>query len=75
MEQINTDDINSANNNPNIIFKKRWKINDKLKIKTQKVLSRFMKMLENEHVLLVVKVTFILCNTTLWEQIIDLQQQ
>ena len=23
MEQINTDDINSANNNPNIIFKKR----------------------------------------------------
>lgn len=75
MEQINTDDINSANNNPNIIFKKRWKINDKLKIKIQKVLSRFMKMLENEHVLLVVKVTFILCNTTLWEQIIDLQQQ
>ena len=74
MEQINTDDINSANNNPNIIFKKRWKINDKLKIKIQKVLSRFMKMLENEHVLLVVKVTFILCNTTLWEQIIDLQQ-
>ena len=75
MEQINTDDINSANNNPNIIFKKRWKINDKLKIKIQKVLSRFMKMLENEHVLLLVKVTFILCNTTLWEQIIDLQQQ
>lgn len=75
MEQINTDDINSANNNPNTIFKKRWKINDKLKIKIQKVLSRFMKMLENEHVLLVVKVTFILCNTTLWEQIIDLQQQ
>lgn len=75
MEQINTDDINSANNNPNIILKKRWKINDKLKIKIQKVLSRFMKMLENEHVLLVVKVTFILCNTTLWEQIIDLQQQ
>ena len=75
MEQINTDDINSANNNPNIIFKKRWKINDKLKITIQKVLSRFMKMLENEHVLLVVKVTFILCNTTLWEQIIDLQQQ
>lgn len=50
MEQINTDDINSAKNNPNIIFKKRWKINDKLKIKIQKVLSRFMKMLENEHV-------------------------
>lgn len=23
MEQINADDINSANNNPNIIFKKR----------------------------------------------------
>lgn len=44
MEQINTDDINSANNNPNIIFKKRWKINDKLKIKIQKVLSRFMKI-------------------------------
>lgn len=43
MEQINTDDINSAHNNPNIIFKKRWKINDKLKIEIQKVLSRFMK--------------------------------